>query len=120
MATPEAVGRCNLMPLTTDWRVSRDRLVGKQGGSVVAVMEQTELQVRQDGRWLAVAVIDSRRYPDQQSYERAVDEAFATMNGGGTPAQFESSQVSPTEPPSPLPSWEDYRLTLRPKESPGR
>ena len=47
----------------------------------MAVMEQTELQVRQDGRWLAVAVIDGRRYPDQQSYERAVDEAFATMNG---------------------------------------
>jgi hypothetical protein len=83
-------------------------------------MEQTELQVRQDGRWRAVAVIDGRRYPDQQSYERAVAEAFATMNGGGIPAQFESSQVSPTEPPSRLPSWEDYRVTLPPKGNSGR
>ena len=74
------------------------------------------LQIRDDRGWLEVAVIDGRRYPDRKSYDRAVDEMFETMNGNTIPAQFESHRVSPTEPPSRLPSWEDYRATLPRKE----
>jgi hypothetical protein len=79
-------------------------------------VELTVVQVRTDDRWRAVAVIDGRRYPDKETYERVVWDAFATMNAqDDLPSQFESRDVSPTEPPSPLPSWEDYRATLAPK-----
>ena len=73
------------------------------------------VQVRQDDRWQAVAVIDSRRYPDQESFDRAVSDAFETMNDQDVPAQFATRDLSPTEPPSPLPLWEDYRKSLTPK-----
>ena len=79
-------------------------------------IELTFIQIRVDDRWSAVAVIDSRRYPDQESYEQVVWEAFAAMNGRhDLPSQFESRDVTPTEVPWPLPTWEQYRETLAPK-----
>jgi hypothetical protein len=77
----------------------------------------TTVQIRQDDGWLEVAVIDGRRYPDRQSFDLVKNEAFKTMNGLHIPAQFETRSVSPTEPPSRLPAWEDYRQTLAPKGS---
>jgi len=85
----------------------------------MADVELTVVQVRRDDRWLAVAVIDGRRYPDQQSFERAKAEAFETMDDLNIPAQLETRRLSPTEPPSRLPSWEDYRVTLAPKGARG-
>ena len=79
-------------------------------------VRRTVLQIRDDRGWLNVAVIDGRRYPDQNSFDRAVREMFETMSEHGIPAQFESRRVRPTEPPSRLPSWEDYRATLPPKK----
>ena len=82
-------------------------------------VELTVVQIREDDRWRAVAVIDGRRYPDRQSFDRAVAEAFETMDDHGLPAQFETRDVSPTEPPPRLPAWEDYRVTLAPKGAGG-
>jgi len=78
----------------------------------MADVDRTVVQVREDDRWRAVAVIDGRHYPDRASFDQAVREAFATMSKHKIPAQFETRRVSPTEPPSRLPSWEDYRVTL--------
>jgi hypothetical protein len=75
-------------------------------------VKMTVVQIRQDDGWLEVAVIDGRRYPDRQGFDVVKKEAFRTMNGLGIPAQFETRSVSPTEPPSRLPSWEDYRVML--------
>jgi len=72
----------------------------------------TTVQIRQDDGWLEVAVIDGRRYPDRESFELVKKEAFRTMNRIPIPAQFETRSVSPTEPPSRLPSWEDYRSVV--------
>jgi len=77
----------------------------------------TTVQVREDDRWRAKAVIDGRRYPDRRSFDRVKKEAFATMNALHIPAQFETRRVWPDEPPSPLPTWENYRMTLTPKET---
>jgi hypothetical protein len=79
----------------------------------------TIVQVREDDRWRAAAVIDGRRYPDRQSFDRVVDEAFETMAKYHIPAQFETRAVLPTAPPSPLPSWEDYRVMLASKGARG-
>jgi hypothetical protein len=78
----------------------------------MADVDRTVVQVREDDGWRAVAVIDGRRYPDRESFERAVKEAFATMSKHKIPAQFETRRVRPAEPPSRLPSWEDYRAML--------
>lgn len=74
-------------------------------------VELTVVQVRADDRWQAVAVIDGRRYPDRESYDRVVWAAFATMNEQEIPAQFETREVMADEQPWPLPSWEDYWAT---------
>ena len=78
-------------------------------------VELTVVQVRTEDRWKAVAVIDGRRYPDRDSFDRAVSDAFDTMEDHDIPAQMLTRNVSATEPPSPLPAWEDYREMLAPK-----
>ena len=77
-------------------------------------MKLIVVQVRQNDRWEAVAVLEGRRYPDAESLERARTEAFETLDDHGIPAQLETHQVRPDEPPSRLPHWEDYRKTLGP------
>ncbi len=73
------------------------------------------MQVRQNDRWEGVAVIDGRRYPDEESFEKARTEAFETLDELWIPAQLETQEVRPDEPSSRLPAWEDYRKTLTPK-----
>lgn len=75
-------------------------------------VELTVVQVRENDRWRAVAVIDGRGYPDRADFDRAVDDAFETLAAQRVPAQFETRDVSPTEPPSALPAWQDYRAKL--------
>jgi len=75
-------------------------------------VDRTVVQVREDDGWRTVAVIDGRRYPDRESFERTVREAFATLSKHRIPAQFETRRVKPGEPPSRLRSWEDYRVML--------
>jgi hypothetical protein len=75
-------------------------------------VELTVVQVRAEDRWKAVAVIDGRRYPDRETFARVVSDAFETMEDHDIPAQMLTRKVSPTEPPSPLPAWEEYRAML--------
>jgi hypothetical protein len=78
----------------------------------MADVDRTVVQIREDDDWRAVAVIDGRRYPDRESFDRAVREAFATLSKHRIPAQFETRRVRPAEPPSRLPAWEEYRVSL--------
>jgi len=82
-------------------------------------VELSVVQVRENDRWQAVAVIDGRRYPDRASFDAAVTDAFETLDDAGIAAQLETRDVSPTEPPSRLPAWEDFRVTLAPKGAGG-
>jgi len=72
-------------------------------------VELSVVQVRAGDRWRAVAVIDGRRYSDRESFDAAVTDAFELLDNAGIAAQLETREVTPTEPPSRLPSWEDYR-----------
>ncbi len=75
-------------------------------------VEMTVVQVRGDDRWLTVAALDGRRYPDRESFDRAVWDARDTLAEYRVPAQFTTRDVAAEEPPSPLPSWEEYRAGL--------
>ncbi|WP_432935820.1 hypothetical protein ACQPXM_21645 [Kribbella sp. CA-253562] len=77
------------------------------------------VQVRAGDRWQAVAVIDGRSYPDRASFEAAVAGAFEALDDAGIPAQLVTREVSPTEPPSRLPSWNEYRAMLAAKGARG-
>ncbi|WP_405063099.1 hypothetical protein OG474_16060 [Kribbella sp. NBC_01505] len=69
--------------------------------------EMTVVQFRTDG-WRAVAAIDGRDYPDDEAYERAVQEAFERVNIMEVPAQFVRREVTADERRSPLPTWAEY------------
>jgi phage terminase Nu1 subunit (DNA packaging protein) len=73
------------------------------------------VQVRAGDRWQAVAVIDGRGYPDRASFEAAVEGAFEALEQARIPAQVVTREVSPTEPPSRLPSWDGYHAMLATK-----
>ncbi|ONI73690.1 hypothetical protein BWI15_09650 [Kribbella sp. ALI-6-A] len=75
-------------------------------------MDLSVVQVRAGDRWKAVAVIDGRTYPDRASFEAAVEGAFEALDEARIPAQLVTREVSPTEPPSRLPSWDEYRAML--------
>jgi hypothetical protein len=75
----------------------------------------TVVEVRADDRWQAVAVIDGRLYPDKESFDQAGWDAFDTLGKLRVPAQYVTRRVYDDEPPSPLPTWEEYRATLAPK-----
>lgn len=82
------------------------------GPSVAKRVWLTVVQFRIDDRWRGGAVIDGRDYPDEQSYDQAVSEAFGRVNGMDVPAQFASRNVWPDEPPSPLPTCASYLAAL--------
>ncbi|MFD7324778.1 hypothetical protein ACFV9D_27425 [Streptomyces sp. NPDC059875] len=68
--------------------------------------------------WAATFVIDGRRYADDpDAVRRLSEEAFSELNRLRIPAEFETTEVSPTQPASRLPSWEEYRRRLPPDDS---
>ncbi|WP_040794528.1 hypothetical protein [Nocardia higoensis] len=72
------------------------------------------VRVRRNDRWRAEFVIDGRRYDTAEEFERVTTEAFLTINEQRIVAEFGTSEVSDSEPPLRLPSWEEYRSTLDP------
>ena len=67
------------------------------------------VRIRDEDGWRAAFVIDGRRYPDPNAVQTISDEAFAELNRRDIPAEFETRQVSATEKPLKLLSWEEYR-----------
>lgn len=68
--------------------------------------------VKRNDRWRAEFVIDGRRYDTAEEFERVKTEAVLAINGRRIVAEFETSDVSDSEQPLVLPSWEAYLSTL--------
>ncbi|MEU4998562.1 hypothetical protein [Streptomyces sp. NPDC021622] len=62
--------------------------------------------------WSATFVIDGRQYADPDAVSALSLEAFDELQRRRIPAEFETTEVSPTQPASRLPSWEEYRQRL--------
>ncbi|MEV7521071.1 hypothetical protein [Streptomyces sp. NPDC091371] len=67
--------------------------------------------------WSATFVIDGRRYADPDAVDALAMEAFDELQRRRVPAEFETREASPTEPPMRLPSWEEYRRQLALEDS---
>ena len=67
------------------------------------------VRVKDGDGWRAVFVIDGRRYADPGAVRSLKIEAFDELQRNRVPAEFETREVSQTEPPMRLPSWEEYR-----------
>ena len=67
--------------------------------------------------WSATFVIDGRRYADPEAVDELTMEAFDELQRRRIPAEFETTEVRPTQPASRLPSWEQYRQRLAADDS---
>ncbi|WP_405725563.1 hypothetical protein OG607_21145 [Streptomyces sp. NBC_01537] len=65
-----------------------------------------------DGDVVAAFEIDGRRYADEGQARQVYEEALAEMGRRWADWEWETRMASPTEPPSRLPSWEQYRVDL--------
>jgi hypothetical protein len=65
-----------------------------------------------DGDVISAFAIDSRQYADTRQAQLVYEEALAEMGRRWADWEWETRIASPTEPPSRLPSWEQYRVDL--------
>ena len=65
-----------------------------------------------DGDLVSAFAIDGRRYADARQAQRVYDEAVTEMGRRWADWEWEDRIASPTEPPSRLPSWEQYRVDI--------
>ncbi|MFD7259228.1 hypothetical protein [Streptomyces sp. NPDC059874] len=70
------------------------------------------VRIKDGDDWSARFVIDGRRYADPDAVDALSLEAFDELQRRRVPAEFETREVSPTEPAMRLPSWEEYRRHL--------
>jgi len=61
---------------------------------------------------IAAFEIDGRRYTDADQAQRVYEEAISEMDRRRAGWEWELRIASPFEPPSRLPSWEEYRVDL--------
>lgn len=66
-----------------------------------------------DDDWVIGFVIDGRRYRTAEEFEQTRREAFRIINRSSIVAEFETRDVSDTEPRSDRPTWEEYRAKHR-------
>jgi hypothetical protein len=57
-------------------------------------------------------VIDSRNFANHEEFLRTRKEAFDEMERRRVPCEWETRQVRPGQPPTTLPSWQEYRVDL--------
>jgi hypothetical protein len=69
--------------------------------------------VTPEGDKQSVCAIDGRRYPNSDAVGAVLHEVVAEMNARRLPGELEYLPVTPTTPPSGLPSWEEYRRALQ-------
>jgi hypothetical protein len=65
-----------------------------------------------DGDVIAAFEIDGRRYTEPGQARQVYEEAWKEMSRRRAGWEWESRMATPAEPPSRLPSWEQYRVDL--------